>query len=88
MRLRIRSTDKNLAVFWGTVDNIRGAGNRVETDFTPNGNWQRVSATFEVPEDGWLTLFGLDFGEGEGAVELDSAELSRNGERVRAWDFG
>jgi N-sulfoglucosamine sulfohydrolase len=87
LRLRIRSTDKALSVIWGTVDNIRAVGNRIEPEFTPNGQWQEVRVGFDVPEDGWLTLFGLDFGEGDGTAEIDTAALYRDGQRVRNWDF-
>lgn len=88
LRLRMRSGDKTPEFFWGTVDNMRGLGNRAATGFTANGAWQNVRVSFEVPEGGWLCLLGLDFGEGDGTAEIDRAGLYREGQLVRDWDFG
>lgn len=88
LRVKMRSEDKVPIFFWGTVDNMRGTANRIEADFAPSGAWQQVRFQFDVAEDGWLTLLGLDFGEGDGVTEIDTAALYRAGQQIRAWDFG
>lgn len=87
LRIRLRSENKVPTFFWGTVDNMRGTGNRVEPEFSPNGQWQQLRIPFSVAGDGWLSLLGLDFGEGDGVAEIDTASLYRDGQRVREWRF-
>jgi hypothetical protein len=86
-RFRLRSPDKTPEFFWATVDNMLGQGNRMQMDARANNSWQDIGLVFEVPADNWLCLMGLDFGSGDGSVEIDRASLHRAGKLVRAWDF-
>ncbi len=86
--LRFRARSSNNApegLFWGTVDNVRGAGNRIAVELETDGAWHEIRVPFRA--EGWLCVFGLDFGPGDGEIEIDQARLTRDGKPLREWDF-
>jgi N-sulfoglucosamine sulfohydrolase len=93
LKFRARSTAiRPRTLFWGTMDKMvfqPGPENRVELDFRADGEWRSYSVPFRV--SGFLGVVGLDLGPGEGVIEFDSIELSRDkpggSETIETWDF-
>ena len=75
-------------VRWGTPVSMGGQGEHV-VRLSGGGALETVDVDFEC--DGWLTWFGLRFGEGRTAMECRSVRLLRRDERVdtviREWSF-
>ena len=88
IRYRVRSKDSRpQEFFWGTVDNVRAAGNQMELEaIGSNGAWNEVALRFSAED--WLVNFGLRFPSGPGVVEFEWFRLERDdGELVREWRF-
>jgi len=90
--LRFRARSKDIGpqhLFWGTVENVNGIGNQVPTPLKTDGAWHEISARFAA--EGWLVNLGLDFGSGEGTIDVDLVRLfQRNGNNLRMlrqWTF-
>ncbi len=76
MQFRFRARhDKTrpVAFTWGEVDNVRGAGNRIELEAPKEGAWYEREIRFEPSE--WLAIVNLEFGPGPGVFELEWARL-------------
>jgi len=92
MILRFRARSSQVApkeFFWGTVENVRGTGNKLPVEFTPNGRWSEGSISFAP--DTWLVNFCLDFGACDGAIDFERIRLfRREGRRqqiIKDWRF-
>ncbi len=87
VEFRARSTDQApKELFWATVDNVRGDGNRIPIEFEADGRWHDVSVPLTAED--WFVHFGVAMAPGPGAVEFKEFRLARKGGKtLNRWGF-